>query len=43
MLTTGYKEMRLFTTNHLHVLWDHRSTDFNVWVPPLLAVQVLID
>jgi large subunit ribosomal protein L17e len=40
MLTSGYKEMRLFTTNHLNLLLECKSKGFNDWVPQLLASQV---
>jgi rapamycin-insensitive companion of mTOR len=40
LLTSGYKEMRLFTTNYILTLMENNTAGIESWIPSLLIAQV---
>ena len=40
LLTSGYKEMRLYTTNYISSLLEKNTSGIEDWVPGLISPQV---
>jgi rapamycin-insensitive companion of mTOR len=40
LLTSGYKEMRLYTTNYILTLLENNTAGIEIWIPSLLIAQV---